>query len=44
MGIDRVMLVRPDGQIELSPKMVERVRLINNANPPIIREIEKLTP
>jgi len=44
MGIDRVMLVRPDGQIELSPKMVERVRLINNANPPIIREIEKMTP
>ena len=44
MGIDRVMLVRPDGQIELSPKMAERVRLINNANPPIIREIETLTP
>lgn len=44
MGIDRVMLVRSDGQIELSPKMAERVRLINNANPPIIREIEKLTP
>jgi thiamine biosynthesis lipoprotein len=44
MGIDRVMLARPDGQIELSPKMAERVRLINNANPPIIREIEKLTP
>ncbi len=44
MGIDHVMLVRPDGQIELSPKMVDRVRLINNATPPIIREIEKLTP
>ncbi|MDO7666996.1 MAG: FAD:protein FMN transferase, partial [Pseudomonadota bacterium] len=44
MGIERVMLARPDGQIELSPKMAERVRLINNANPPIIREIEKLTP
>ncbi|HDY85749.1 hypothetical protein LCGC14_0844250 [marine sediment metagenome] len=44
MGIDRVMLVRPDGQIELSPKMVERVRLINNATPPIIREIVKQTP
>ena len=44
MGIDRVMLVRPDGQIELSPKMAERVRLINNATPPIIREIEILTP
>lgn len=44
MGIDRVMLVRPDGKIELSPKMVGRVRLMNNATPPIIREIEKLTP
>lgn len=44
MGIDRVMVVRADGQIELSPNMVDRVRLINNANPPIIREIEKLTP
>jgi thiamine biosynthesis lipoprotein len=44
MGIDRVMLVRPDGQIELSPKMAKRARLINNTSPPIIREIEKLTP
>lgn len=44
MGIDRVMLVRPDGQIELSQKMVKRVRLINNATPPIIRDIENLTP
>lgn len=44
MGIDSVMLVRPDGQIELSPNMADRVRLINNAAPPIIREIEKQTP
>lgn len=44
MGIDRVMVVRPDGQIELSPKMVDRVRLINNATPPIIRNIEESTP
>lgn len=44
MGIDHVMLVRPDGKIELSPKMVDRIRLMNNASPPIIREIEKITP
>jgi thiamine biosynthesis lipoprotein len=39
MGIDYVMLARPDGQIELSPKMLDRVRLINNNKPAIIREI-----
>jgi thiamine biosynthesis lipoprotein len=44
MGIDHVMLVRPDGKIELSPKMVDRIRLMNNASPPIIREIEKIIP
>ena len=44
LGVDRVMLVRQDGQIEISPKMVKRVRLINNATPPIIRDIEKQTP
>jgi thiamine biosynthesis lipoprotein len=40
MGIEHVMLARPDGQIELSPKMQERVRLINHQQAPIIREIE----
>ena len=37
MNIDRVMLVRPDGQIELSPLMEDRVRLIGNTKPAIIR-------
>jgi len=37
MNIDRVMLIRPDGQIELSPLMEERVRLIGNTKPAIIR-------
>ena len=37
MKIDRVMLVRPDGQIELSPLMEDRVRLIGNTKPAIIR-------
>lgn len=37
MNIDRVMLIRPDGQIEMSPLMVERVRLINNPKPAVIR-------
>ncbi|MDH5358484.1 MAG: FAD:protein FMN transferase [Gammaproteobacteria bacterium] len=40
MGINHVMLVRPDGQIELSPKMAERIRLIDNQTPAIIRPIE----
>ena len=42
MGIDHVMLVRPDGQIELSTKMAERVRLMNTNKPPIIRNIEPI--
>jgi len=37
MKIERVMLVRPDGQIELSPLMEDRVRLIGNTKPAIIR-------
>ncbi|NOQ93350.1 MAG: FAD:protein FMN transferase [Methylophaga sp.] len=40
MQIDRVMLVRPDGQIELSPLMKDRVRLIGNAKPAIIRVLK----
>ncbi len=40
MAIDYVMLVKPDGQIEMSSKMVDRVRLINNHKPAIIRSIE----
>lgn len=42
MGIEHVMLARPDGQIELSTKMLERVRLIDKTNPPIIRDIKEL--
>lgn len=40
MNIDRVMLVRPDGQIELSPLMEERVRLIGSTKPAIIRALK----
>ncbi|NQZ53841.1 MAG: FAD:protein FMN transferase, partial [Piscirickettsiaceae bacterium] len=43
MGIDYVMLVRPDGQIEMSPLMVERIRLTNHSSPAIIRPIEPST-
>lgn len=41
MGIDHVMLARPDGKVELSPKMKERVRLIDKNQTPIIREVIK---
>jgi thiamine biosynthesis lipoprotein len=37
MGVEHVMLVKPDGQIEMSPKMVDRIQLINNHKPVIIR-------
>jgi thiamine biosynthesis lipoprotein len=40
LGIDYVMLVKPDGQIEMSPKMAERMRLIDLQKPAIIRNIE----
>lgn len=43
MGINHVMLIRPDGQIEMSPQMAERTRLINNSKPAIIRPIEDIT-
>jgi len=42
MGINHVMLIRPDGQIEMSPQMAERTRLINNSKPAIIRPVEEL--
>lgn len=42
MGIDHVMLIYTDDQIELSPEMAKRVRLMNNTNLAIIREIEQL--
>jgi len=40
MNIDHVMLVRPDGDIELSPLMEKRIRLIGNTQPAIIRTIQ----
>lgn len=40
LGIEYVMLIKPDGQIEMSPKMAERMRLINNQKPATIRPIE----
>ena len=42
MGINHVMLVRPDGQIELSPEMAKRIRLIDNKIPAIIRPVESV--
>lgn len=39
MGITHVMVVRPDGEIEISPQMVDRIRLVNNTKPAIIREL-----
>ncbi|NOQ81615.1 MAG: FAD:protein FMN transferase [Methylophaga sp.] len=39
MNIDHVMLVRPDGQIEITSLMAERIRLIGNSKPAIIREL-----
>lgn len=39
MNIEHVMLIRPDGEIELSPLMEKRIRLANNTKPAIIRPI-----
>jgi thiamine biosynthesis lipoprotein len=39
MGLKHVMLVRPDGVIELSPAMQKRVRILDKQFPPVIREI-----
>lgn len=39
MGIDHVMLMRADGQIEMTPAMAEQVRLINPSQQPLIRQI-----
>ena len=40
MGITYIMLIKTDGQIEMSPEMVDRIRLINNHKPVIIRSEE----
>jgi len=39
MGIDHVMLMRADGQIEMTPAMAEQVRLIDPSQQPLIRQI-----
>lgn len=39
MGIDHVMLMRADGQIEMTPLMAEQVNLINPSQEPLIRQI-----
>jgi len=39
MGIDHVMLMRADGQIEMTQAMAEQVSLINPSQPPLIRQI-----
>ena len=39
MGIKYVMLVRPDGEIEISPDMIERVAFINHDAPAIVRPL-----
>lgn len=39
MGIDMVMLVTEDGQVEMSPAMQKRVRLTGHDGEPVIREI-----
>ena len=39
MGIDMVMLMTADGQLEMSPAMQQRVRLTGHDKEPVIREI-----
>ena len=42
MEIEHVMIVRSDGQIELSKEMMKRINFINKKKSPIIREIMKI--
>ena len=39
MNVEHVMLIRPDGEIELSPLMEKRIRLVGSIKPTIIRAI-----
>lgn len=39
MGIDHVMLMRADGQIEMTPAMAEQVRLSDPKQKPLIRQV-----
>jgi thiamine biosynthesis lipoprotein len=40
MGVSHVMLLKPNGEIELSPDMHQRINLFNNDIPPIIRTLQ----
>lgn len=39
MGIDHVMLMRADGQIEMTPAMAEQVKLTDPKQKPVIRQV-----
>lgn len=41
LGIDRVMLMRADGQIEMTPAMTEQVRFSNPGSEPVIRQLRQ---
>jgi thiamine biosynthesis lipoprotein len=41
LGIDRVMLMRADGQIEMTPAMTEQVRFSNPSSEPVIRQLRQ---
>ena len=40
MGLTHVMLMLADGELQMSPEMAKRVRLIDTTATPVIREIE----
>jgi thiamine biosynthesis lipoprotein len=42
LGIDHVMLMRADGQIEMTPAMTEQVRLSDPKQEPLIRQLPTL--
>lgn len=42
LGIDHVMLMRADGQIEMTPAMAEQVRLSDPKQEPLIRQVPTL--
>jgi len=39
LGVDHVMLMRADGQIEMSPAMIEQVKFTNPTVEPVIRQV-----
>ena len=40
MGVSHVMLIKPNGEIELSPDMHQRIQLLNNDQASVIRTLE----